>query len=691
MEERDRPSKLTRKPRPDLAVACLVFAVCLAVYIATLSPGLSFVSPDSNELITQSYTLGLAHFTGYPLYTWIGKLFTFIPVGDAAYRVNLMSATLGAAGVALFYLVLLLLTSHRGSVTASRLASGSTALFFAFSATFWSQTGIAEVYAPNVLLFALSLLLLLLWARGAQQGARKEQDPAPHGDRVSLVTSPSRRPLRLLFLFSLCLGLSLGTHLSNLGLAPVAVLFVLVVDRRAVLDPRALIAAPSGFILGLSQFLWLPFRAHTLIDRWMLDSNPTTLQGVYKYTLGAYPYIKFAFPLAEIPGRIVFYFGLLLEQFGIGGIAAGVVGLGVMLVQRPKHACLLLGNYLVQVWFYVQADTSDVEVMFIPSHLVFALFIGFGLFWLLERLFRLVERWSSRRGVVTALLLPVLALPAVYQLEANREACDYSEDFSIGDFYRNVFELLPEGGALLGRIGVLGYDMIYYRRVLDLRPDVVIPHAFTTDPKPEQIAGRALFTTIRFDDPVETQGPWAPPASLTPPDVWFVPVLFSPYTQPESSPFYQPLSLYRVSRSPPELVVKDASPPIEVDREAAGLVLVGADVASREVKAGKSLTLTLYWRPARPRKDLLLGTLLDGEVLETHELGMGNLPRYVEAFSPPEDGVVVEAYKVVVPRVTEAGDRTLSMGIGFSGSHQDRRGEWEAVLDLAGITITPGG
>jgi hypothetical protein len=140
-----------RIARSDILAACLVFVACLAVYNATLTPSLSYQSPDGNELVTVCHTLGLAHTTGYPLYTWLGKLFTLLPVGDVAHRVNLMSATLGAGGVVLLCAMVRLLTSELGPRVVSQLASSFAALVFAFSRTFWSQTGIAEVYAPNVL------------------------------------------------------------------------------------------------------------------------------------------------------------------------------------------------------------------------------------------------------------------------------------------------------------------------------------------------------------------------------------------------------------------------------------------------------------------------------------------------------------------------------------------------------------
>jgi len=113
----------------DPAIALAIFALALAVYYATLTPSLSYQSADGNELATVCYTLGLAHSMGYPLYIWLGKLFTFIPVGDIAHRTNLMSAVLGAAAVALLYLIMLTITNRR-------LPSAFTALLFAFSDTF---------------------------------------------------------------------------------------------------------------------------------------------------------------------------------------------------------------------------------------------------------------------------------------------------------------------------------------------------------------------------------------------------------------------------------------------------------------------------------------------------------------------------------------------------------------------------
>src|SRR5207302_1168367 len=73
------------------------------VYLRTIAPSLP--AGDSGELITAAWVLGVAHPPGYPLFTMLGHLFTFLPVGSA-FRVNLMSAVLHAATVAITCLLI---------------------------------------------------------------------------------------------------------------------------------------------------------------------------------------------------------------------------------------------------------------------------------------------------------------------------------------------------------------------------------------------------------------------------------------------------------------------------------------------------------------------------------------------------------------------------------------------------------
>ena len=85
--------------------------ICLIVYIITLNPTVTFM--DSGELAAACATFGIPHPTGYPLFLIIGYIFTKLPMSySPVYNLNLMSAVLSAAAVAVFYYVSYLLLSN---------------------------------------------------------------------------------------------------------------------------------------------------------------------------------------------------------------------------------------------------------------------------------------------------------------------------------------------------------------------------------------------------------------------------------------------------------------------------------------------------------------------------------------------------------------------------------------------------
>ena len=86
----------------DWIVAGLVFVASLAIYLLTMSP--SVVVDDGGEMQMLSYTLGVAHPTGYPLMLMLGWLFGHLPIGaDFAWRISLMGALASALSMSLLY------------------------------------------------------------------------------------------------------------------------------------------------------------------------------------------------------------------------------------------------------------------------------------------------------------------------------------------------------------------------------------------------------------------------------------------------------------------------------------------------------------------------------------------------------------------------------------------------------------
>ena len=200
------------------AAGLLVFVL----YLRTLAPTVLYYDApgmlDAVMLQMQAAVLGIAHPTGYPTYLTLTHLFTYLPVGDIAYRANLASAAYGALAVgAVFW---------AGYLLSRRVAAAAVAaMAFGVGEAIWSQAVIAEVYTMNALLISLTLLALLLWRDRARD--------------------------RYLLLAASLSGLCLTHHLTSGLLLPPGLLLVGLVDWRKLLEWRLTLKAAVLFLLGL--------------------------------------------------------------------------------------------------------------------------------------------------------------------------------------------------------------------------------------------------------------------------------------------------------------------------------------------------------------------------------------------------------------------------------------------------------
>ena len=138
----------------------VVFLAALILYVATCAPGVLW--QDSGVYQYRIWhndiegKLGLA--LSHPLYHLIGIGVKYIPIGEFAYRVNLISAVAGAFAVAnLFLLVRLWLKKNLPALLA--------AVTLAVSHTFWRHSVIAEDYTLYAALLLAELIMLLQYVK----------------------------------------------------------------------------------------------------------------------------------------------------------------------------------------------------------------------------------------------------------------------------------------------------------------------------------------------------------------------------------------------------------------------------------------------------------------------------------------------------------------------------------------------
>ena len=385
---RDKPQALTPISRNDIYIAALVWLAAFALYVRTLAPSLLW--GDMAEFQTLSYTLGMTHPSGYMTHIMIGKLFTLIPFGNIAWRVNLMSAFFGALAVANVYLITRL---HGGWRAAGLSASALLALLEGF----WWRALIAESYAPAAGFLSTIWLFVLLW------------------DKTS--------KWQYLFLAGLLGGLSVGIH-STVVMTAASVILVMILRAHT---KSAWIGAASGALIGVvltaAAFLYVDFN----------DPPSSVYNTVYRPNLSLYQLTEaefdtplerlfaifpadsfwtyyFTAPDEEIRFRLGEYLSFF-PDWAAALIVAGVIGL---LARRRWHEGLYpLVSFLLVWGLGVTVAFSIYREFYVPAAVFVAVWLGAGASALLDGIEWLARKIPLRGGITRMLAIGVVSLGLV--------------------------------------------------------------------------------------------------------------------------------------------------------------------------------------------------------------------------------------------------------------------------------------
>ena len=428
--------KVKKEHRLNLLPPFLLFFGSLALYLCTLAPSVVEIFSDSLEFQLVCYELGIAHPTGYPLYTLLGRLFTFLPFGDVAYRVNLLSAACGAGTVACLFLV-------ARKMEASPFPALLSALALAASPAFWSQAVVAEVYTLNSLFVALVLEMLL--------------------------TSQVRGEPYLI-LAALAYGLSLAHHRSMVLLLPAGLLFLWINRQKFRWSFKLIARATLLVIAPLALYLYIPLRG--IVTTSLDGTYQNTFAGFLRHVLASgYGAFLTGNPLGQARS-LGFYFDLFLAQFGWAGLGLGLLGFLWMAVgpqgQVRRAFALLALAFASYAAFGLAYRVADIEVFFIPAFLIYALWIGLGA----DCVWRILRRHALSR-LAAGLLLGAAFFQPLLILVANYDRVDRSLDWEAHDYGRDVLSQgLPKNAAVIGILGEMTL-LRYFQRTEGLRTDII--------------------------------------------------------------------------------------------------------------------------------------------------------------------------------------------------------------------------
>jgi hypothetical protein len=397
--------------RTDVLVSVGVGALALAVYVRTLLPGPGYAG-DTAKWQLLGAVGGVPHATGYPLYVALDQVWVaLVPWGSVAWRVNLLSAVLAGVAVGVLYLLLRILGVRRA-------VGAGTALVFAFSATFWSQAVVAEVYALHVLFLVTVTACLARWRSGGTNGWL----------------------LAGLGLYAL----SFGHHLTT-GIALPGIVWIVWSDRRRAWSRGNALFVVTAVALSASQYLYLMRSSavggyhEATIDN-LADVLGYVTGGDFKDSMLTFSWYELLVVRLRMLGSFMRQeYSVLLVP-----IVAGIVrGLRSASAAHRAIAVHLLWLAVGTAIYVANYDVPDIIVFCIPLFLALAVFLGLGLDAGVEWLgsLRPAPRWTAWGLTASSAALVVVVLVAnvseadqrgnVADAARVKRALDVAEDCAI--------------------------------------------------------------------------------------------------------------------------------------------------------------------------------------------------------------------------------------------------------------------
>lgn len=458
---------LASPDRRDLIIAIVVGLIVFAVYLRTIAPGL--LIDDSGEFQTMARLLGHTHPTGYETYTLAARVFSLVPIGDAATRVTAFSSFMGGIAAGLIYIVSRLLRSPRAIAVVPALA-------FAAAPTVWSQGIIAEVYTPAAALVGVILVCLLMWQRSADG--------------------------RLLAAAGAAGGFALGVHFST-GLYLIAIaLFILLVamgrnerlfsaEAWRVTWRPAVVGAAIGIVGVVLIFVLVDvidppsqyFDAVVAPSHSAWDLEEGQIDGVFER-------LRFDWTARQFSGLMFTQDGLMGERWESFRadlpnevswplLLSGLVGLGWLVWRNWRAAVLIVVALVTQLVFAFNYDIGDmIYVFYIPAYMLIVLLAAAGLSAVNEAIGLLPLNSIGRSSVPIAIaglalvlaVYPIASVNNEYVIEGTTPPYEF-EAYPYNDYVASIMQ-----PSLSAMVADLPDEAIVFGDWDDLYPRFWIAH-----------------------------------------------------------------------------------------------------------------------------------------------------------------------------------------------------------------------
>lgn len=430
----------------------------LVVFGNTVAPDVTF--EDSGELITAASRGGVAHPPGYPLFTMIAHVFTFLPFGTVAYRVNLVSVVFMAIGCALIGgSVRLILTQFwnddgRTFRWLSNVASWSAAMLAGLALDVWRQAVITEVYGLHAAFIGLITLLCLVW-----------------------FFFPDRRP-KYYAAIAFVSALSMTNHPTTIVLAPAILVAFALEDWSFVRNWKHQTMGVVCFAAGLIPLIYLPMASG--FDPVLDWGNPENFTNFWRVITRAQYESDSAHSARAFFSQFKWYRELLFSQW-LPWVLMWAIPAAVVLFRKKFTIALFLVILLIGLgpwttWItnfdlltmdpaVIRENKALVAVFYIPSYMVLAALIAIGMY-------------VSSRWLPAAVRVPYLVTISIVLLGwagvRNYARADMSEHRYARAYAENLMAVVPPESVVFTNWDPFSFPLMYLQLVEHWRTDVVV-------------------------------------------------------------------------------------------------------------------------------------------------------------------------------------------------------------------------
>jgi len=395
----------------------------LLFYLLTLERKL--VGGDTSWYAIELPQMQLLPPTGYPVFSLIGKLFSIIPIGPLAFRLNLISAVFGSLTILfLFMAINKLIKNEPVSLIAS--------LSFAFVYPYWFFANRLEFDTLNSFYIAILLFAILKYRE-----------------------SPIRK--NLYFCFA-CLGFLLTNHPIAFFIMPAFLILIIIIKPKIFKNARAIFLSILFFVLPLFSYFYIYIRsvqgygrANTLIQFIYFITGREETGATFGGSFGDKH-------LSEILKVILDYLKIINSSYGIILIILAVIGLIYLFKKNWKFALFSFLAIMLNLLITTQYLDWAVLNYTLNIMLIMSFYIGCGVLLLWDLLKIVFDKISKTKKpflklnivkyISFTVLILLFATQPILLVVNNYEKCNFKKPRGIYVFWDNAYKSMDKNARL---------------------------------------------------------------------------------------------------------------------------------------------------------------------------------------------------------------------------------------------------